>query len=679
MFTKDEKVRDHCNQIFEALYRCQLVTGIRGLQARGYAIGHGDSYEERENADRSNDWHQGTGEFSNYRWRGSPSHHNYSGAIYAFGMYYDLVAQGEWKERCREAIDALVSYWSDDPDFIIKNYDGSISTPILGLTDGKTPNTRIIMAAAGLKVAYHATSKQKFADAYEKLVTQYSFRTGRNKINADFDDSDHVFQHLENLFRIEKDPQLVEFYRNVANSLWEQHQNDRQSLFNYIYYGLYPDAPGKEKALADALLTLQSYPTNKIFRPRMNSIRKDIEIVNGRPKNPLPVYESPWDNEYQWKGSLYQLDGWISRITTSIAIPEEDSMVVYATDGAYVFKTVDGGKNWREISQNLHAQPKKLACGWRVRVLFVACNDGFYKTTNAGASWQKMPLPSDSGTPVDVYVERKNPNILYAVTTNGVYRSMDYGEEWLGERWQNLTEGLPPAKQMSFYVGLGEPTVIYAILDRVVYSKAVVESEWLKGGQAGINYGSYLTTYPFIAIDPGDPKVLYVAIRSEYGNAPPNMLSVSRDRGKTWSVTMESIYDKMRKQGMQALLQGRFMGGTIYDLKVDPKEPSILYVACDDGIIKIKSDGSHWEMANNGLEIARAYTIFFSASQKMYVGTPSGLFGKANSAESWENANLVLIFQSNSQREVGSADYLDAYWRGRYYNFITEEQAKVKP
>jgi len=39
----------------------------------------------------------------------------------------------------------------------------------------------------------------------------------------------------------------------------------------------------------------------------------------------------------------------------------------------------------------------------------------------------------------------------------------------------------------------------------------------------------------------------------------------------------------------------------------------------------------------------------------------------------------VLTFQSNSKREVGSADFLDAYWQGRYFNFITEEQAKSQP
>lgn len=680
LFTKDEKVRDHCNQVFDAIYRCQLVTGVRGLQARGYAKGHGDSYEEREGAGTSNHWHQGAGEYANYRWRGSPSHHNYSGGIYGLGIYYDMVAEGRWKDRCREAIDALVSYWADQPGFALKNYDGIVSTSILGFTDGKTPNTRIVMAAGGFKVAHQATGKQKFADAYEKLVTQYGFRTWRKDIEGSdsFDDADHVFQHLENLLRLEKDPQLVEFYRHVANELWKAHENDRQSLFTYIYYALSPDAPGKDEALRGALYTLRTYPTNKTIHPRMNSIRKDIEIINGQAKKPLPMYDSPWDNEYQWKGSLYQLDGWFSRPIISLAVPSEDPMVVYATDGISVFKTVDGGANWRDISRNLPAAPKKLACGARVRMLFVAASDGFYKTTTAGETWTRMPLPPDSGNAVDIVIDAKYPNIIYAITDKGIYRSRDDGEKWLGERWDCLTDDIPPADSKQFYVGLGEPTIAYAILDRVTYSRTVGETEWRKGGLAGFEYERRVATYSWLAIDPSNPDNLYVGIRSDFRGLPPNILSVSRDRGKTWSITMESIAERFRTGGVAALAEGRFAGGTIHDLKVDPRNPKVMYSACDDGIIKSADGGIHWEAANKGLEIPLAYTIFAPPTcEKIYAGTLAGLFESGDSGASWKNANLVLIFRSNMRMEVGSADYLDAYWRGRYFGFITEEQAKA--
>ena len=92
------------DELFEAVYRCQLVTGVRGLQARGYVFGHGESYEERWGSEHSDDWHQGAGEYEHLRWRGSPSHHNYSDAIHGLGAYYDLAAEGEQKERLRENI-----------------------------------------------------------------------------------------------------------------------------------------------------------------------------------------------------------------------------------------------------------------------------------------------------------------------------------------------------------------------------------------------------------------------------------------------------------------------------------------------------------------------------------------------------------------------------------------------
>ncbi|HPA40586.1 MAG TPA: hypothetical protein PKV69_01140, partial [Candidatus Hydrogenedentes bacterium] len=129
----DAKLR--ADEVFEGIYRCQLVTGVRGLQARGYAFGHGESYEERV-ADTPRDiWYQGAGEYADLRWRGDPSHHNYSAATRGLGHYYDLAAEGEQKDRCREAIDALVGYWVDK-DGDILHIDGKRTTPILGFTDG---------------------------------------------------------------------------------------------------------------------------------------------------------------------------------------------------------------------------------------------------------------------------------------------------------------------------------------------------------------------------------------------------------------------------------------------------------------------------------------------------------------------------------------------------------------
>ncbi len=682
LFMKDEESKEHCDQIFEAIYRCQLVTGVRGLQARGYAFGHGDSYEERGGSTKSNYWYQGAGKYKDLRWRGDQSHHNYDSSTYGLAIYYDLVAQGKQKERAREAIDALVGYWADTEDMMIRQEHGR-SIPILGFTDGKTPNSRIIMAAHALKVAHHATGKKKYAELYEKLITQYQFRTWREEVSGvqGFDDGHHIIQDLENLFRIEEDPKLKEFYRHVADRLWEAHKNDKQSLFTYIYFSLVPDAPGKEKALEGALETLQSYPANTIFRPRMNSIRKDIETKVDRrgekvSKNPLPVYEAPWDNEYMWKGSLYPLDGWFSRVAISVAVPEEDPVVMYATDGRDIYKTVDGGRSWIYVSENLNANPQKLDCGYRIRFLYVATDNGFYKTSTAGTEWHKLSLPEGSGNPVDICVDTENRNVLYAITDKGVYRSLDFGEEWIGERWECLTEIVPPGELERFYVGLGEEPVIYAQVGNTIYHKQADDGDWIGGD--GRSY--FLRSYPWMAIDPVNPYTIYRGARVDYGQYKGNFLSVSRDAGGSWSFAVEQFYKKYREGGWKALMAEMFGGGTVHGLAIDPHNSDILYAAADDGAIISRDRGKSWKVSNKGLEIPRANTIFAPAStEDIFAGTPAGLFVSHDKGESWENANLVLIFEKNEKRDMGGAAYLDAYWRARYFGFIDQELADMSP
>ena len=71
------------------------------------------------------------------------------------------------------------------------------------------------------------TGKAKFDAVYQRLLSQYRVRELKAfKTEKDFDDAQHVFCHLDNLFRIEKDPELLAAYRVVMEALWQNHQND---------------------------------------------------------------------------------------------------------------------------------------------------------------------------------------------------------------------------------------------------------------------------------------------------------------------------------------------------------------------------------------------------------------------------------------------------------------------
>jgi len=675
----DEEVQqalERADRLFEAVYRCQLVTGVRGLQARGYALGHGESYEERWGDRTSDEWHQGTGEYKDLRWRGDPSHHNYSDAIHGLGQYYDLAAQGAQKDRCREAIDALVSYWVDNELFIHNYEDKGQPVPILGLTDGHTLNTRVMMAIAGAKVAHHATGNEKFKKTYDQLCAQYGVR-GLKEFRAEkgFDDAEHVFCHLENLFRLETDPELLAGYRVVLDGLWANHKDDAQSLFTYIYMSLTPEAPDRDKALKEALFPLQTWPTDMTLRPRMNSIYKDR-------KPPFPTYQAAWDNEYIWKGNLLQADGWLARTVTGVAVPAEDPMVLYAFDEiGDLYQSRDGAATeagWRPIDQGLRSPVRALDAGHKVRILAVACDDGFHKSTTAGYTWEALPVPADGGKPTDIRFHPENPNVLFAVTTKGVYRSRDYGEEFLGGTWECLTQDLPAAEQSSFTLGLatGHPGRIYAILDGKLFTRKLDEPAWQPGASVGL--GQYAKRYPWLAVDPLNPDRACIGLEMNYGMlGTHSLLQESRDGGLTWSNGMREVYERYAKGGMKAVLEELIRDAVVKPV-VDPRNPQDVYTGGLTGVLKSSDGGDNWQEKKAGLDIPVVKSIFAPLnSDWIFVGTPAGLFLSKDRGENWENAHLCPMFEKNTKRQLGGASYIDAYWRARYYGFIDDATAKA--
>ncbi|MFH1737472.1 MAG: hypothetical protein ABIH23_00590 [bacterium] len=669
-----EATCQRADEVFEAIYRCQRITGVKGLQARGYFLGHGEVYAERTRSEKLAFWRQGELDGQAFRWVGDPSHHNYSDSIHGLGQYYTLAAEGEQKDRARECIDALVGYWVDN-DLKIAKFDRTLpEVPILGLTDGKTLNTRVFMAISGAKVAHYATGKEKYKAVYDRLIEQYGVR-GLKKIKTskDFDDGEHVFSHLDLLFRIEDDPELLAAFRKVADGLWENHRGDAQSLFTYIYYALAPDAPDKEKALNEALRSLQTFPTDMTVKPCMNSLNPDL-------KPPYPTYLAAWDNEYIWKGNLLRSDGWLSRTVVDVAVSPEDPMVIYAVgqEGG-LYQSRDGAaswQNWLPIDQVLHSAVRAVDVGERSRILLVACDDGFYVTTTGGAGWRHMPVPADGGRPTDVMVDPKNPNIVYATTSKGAYRSRDFGEEFLGQSWGSLTEELPPLNDARFLIAPGEPGRVYAVSGNTLFTRKLDAADWTRGTDFGL--GEYADTYPWFVVDPSNPDRIVVGVKSKYGGMGGfSILQESMDSGQTWSNDFRAIYEAISKGGFPAVM-ALGVGSELNHLIADPSNTMNLYAAGERGVMKSADGGKTWNKHQEGFSIPLVHALFKSRhSDWVFASTPGGLYISKDHGETWGDGNLWLQFTKNTRRELGGAAFIDAYWRARYHGFIDDTLANA--
>ena len=126
----------------------------------------------------------------------------------------------------------------------------------------------------------------------------------------------------------------------------------------------------------------------------------------------------------------------------AVAVAETNPDVVYIgmgevqlrgsiTQGDGVYKSVDGGENWRHLGlEETQAIARIRIHPTNPDIVYVAAlghpygdneERGVFRSTDGGNTWEKVLYVSDKAGAVDLIIDRTNPKILYA-TTWQVYR-----------------------------------------------------------------------------------------------------------------------------------------------------------------------------------------------------------------------------------------------------------------
>src|SRR5262249_30622555 len=88
-----------------------------------------------------------------------------------------------------------------------------------------------------------------------------------------------------------------------------------------------------------------------------------------------------------------------------------------------------------------------------------------------------------------------------------------------------------------------------------------------------------------------------------------------------------------------------------------------LYVRIDEGKLMISRDGGQTSLPSmKGWRIPRAASVFVTPHGIIASG-PGGCY-QSTDGEAWTELKLW------PEQETGQADFLHAYWMGRYYGFI---------
>ncbi len=275
--------------------------------------------------------------------------------------------------------------------------------------------------------------------------------------------------------------------------------------------------------------------------------------------------------------------------------------------GDGIYKSGDGGKNWTKMGLEkterisaieIHPKDSKTIYVGALGALWGDSEDrGVYKSTDGGATWNKILYVNATSGCADLVIDPTNPEILYASFwefrrtawsfNSGGMNSSLYKSTDGGKTWNKIHNGFPKGVlgRIAIAIAPSNSNLLYATVEaEKANEKGLYRST--NGGTSWeyLNGDFELTVRPFyfsrIAVDPKDPNTL---VKGGFFG------SISRDGGKTF-------------KGLGA------MHPDIHDIWFDPKDSDKMFFATDGGLYRSLNGSVTCEMIEN-LPLSQYYHV----------------------------------------------------------------------
>ena len=282
--------------------------------------------------------------------------------------------------------------------------------------------------------------------------------------------------------------------------------------------------------------------------------------------------------------------------------------------GDGVYKTVDGGKSWKNMGLKESRQIGAILIDpRRTDTVYVAAEGsawgpggdrGLYKTVDGGNSWKKVLDISENTGVNGMVMDPRNPDVIIASSEQRrrhVHTKIGGGPESAihkttdgGATWRKITSGLPAVDMGGIGLAISpvNPDVVYAIIEA-----AGDEGGFFRSGDRGESWskmgphtaqGQY---YNEITCDPLDVNKVY---------SVETVSQVTLDGGKTWS----ALGLKRRHVDDHALW-------------IDARDTAHFMIGGDGGIYETYDNGENWLFKSN-LPVTQFYRVAVDESRPFY-------------------------------------------------------------
>jgi photosystem II stability/assembly factor-like uncharacterized protein len=289
------------------------------------------------------------------------------------------------------------------------------------------------------------------------------------------------------------------------------------------------------------------------------------------------------------------------RTKAAVGVPDQPNVFYIGQVNGGVWKTNDYGRTWNPIfdSQPTQSIGAIVVAPSDPNIIYVgsgeglhrpdlSVGDGIYKSTDAGKNWTHLGLQGGQQIPA-LAVDPHDPNRLFAAVLGhpygpseerGIYRSTDGGMSWQKVLYKDENTG-----GSDVTIDPSTPNVVYAGMWEIR------EGPWEDGNQfpgsngglfkstdGGTTWKQLMTGLPKdvvqvnIAVSPSEPNRLYISVgttaKGSYGSGAGLGIYRSDDGGENWYQATKDARPAMR-----------IGGGDLSVLRVDPKNPDVLYSA----------------------------------------------------------------------------------------------------
>ena len=429
------------------------------------------------------------------------------------------------------------------------------------------------------------------------------------------------------------------------------------------------------------------------------------------------------------------------RVSAVEGVPSAPKTYYFGGTGGGVWKTVDGGETWKNVSDGFFGGSigAVAVSTWDPNVIYagggestvrgnVSHGDGVWKSTDAGKTWTNVGLKDSRHIP-RIRIHPRNPDLVYAAVLGhlfapgnerGVYRSKDGGKTWERILFANDSAGaidltLDPTNARILYASTwrvrrspygfdsgGDGSALWKSTDGGDTWKNISRNEGLPKKTLGI-IG--------VTVSPSNPQNVYAIVEAEDGG-----VFRSRDGGETWAKTNDNrdlrqrawyytrIYADPKDEDAVYVVNVRFHkskdGGKTFttiatphgdnhDLWIAPDDP-LRMIESNDGGVNVTTDGGRsWTGQDNqptaqfyrvSTDNAFPYRILGAQQDNSAVRIRHRTTGRGIGPRDWD-----VTAGGESGYIVAKPDNPEVVFGGSYggyltlVNHLTDEQRDVNP